>query len=455
MVLSRVKKIIFILLGMSLSACSYEIPKQYVPDLDFSKTDVYGTKQVVYVSTNEQLQATLKKVKPYTTIILKDGIYRDMNVFIQKGTRHITLKSETKHGAKIIPKGYNDRSAIYFPYIKSESERDAQFINLVDFEVMYDGKEECNFRNKNIKGCRQFVRAPSGGVSSAHHVYIKGVKMHDLFTGIYTGLHAHDWTADQCEWYNAKYSRMWYMKGWHHSVQNSVMYNGIHDSLAIRGYYPLGERYFYDESKNTGNIFVDTRKDRKGFLAKDDWTHMVINNTFGAWDLSNSARKEQGGNHVVIAYEEYEGDKPWLAEQVYLPPQNVVIANNAFSNAGGKPYVINAIKIAARKGINTKNIASVNGIYIFNNAFDGKESNFIVAGKGKDGTHVDLSLIDVVKDNHIESRKSGFASTSKRDYHITERSVDLINKGSNKVHIRDDFNGKKRDATPDIGAFEF
>ena len=245
---------------------------------------------------------------------------------------------------------------------------------------------------KGIKGDgdskKQFVKSEGGSTYSVHHIYFSGLKIHGLWMGLYSGLHSHDWTVDSSEMYDSIWSHMWYMMGWHQAVINSKFYNGSHDIIAIRGYYPDGEKHTYiGDSNDTschGNVYVEDRTERQGFISTNDWTHLIQNNQFLAWNMETPQRSKWNA-HLGIAYGNYGGDAVCGAENVYLPPQNIVIANNTFSNVGEHAEAhMDAILVDDRKGINNEDLASINGISIHDNEFSpvNNDETFIEPSQG-------------------------------------------------------------------------
>jgi hypothetical protein len=374
--------------------------KPYVPSLDFGKRDVYGSGTVVLVSTTSELSNAIQRAVPNTTILLEDGTYENVHIRFPKGKHHITLKAEHRHQAKLIPGGWDDGSAIIFSRANTKDE-EIHHINFIGLNV--DGRNEL----------KQFIKSEGGATYSVHHVYFYGMDIHHLGMAFYSGLHSHDWTVDDSELHNSVMSHMWYMMGWHHSVQNSSIYNAVYDALVVRGYYPDGEKHTYihdGDSSCHGNIYVKDRGARtpdNGFLAADDWTHTIINNQFTSWSLegilSRGDKNPYEGYHIGIAYETYGGDAPCGAERVYLPPQNITIAGNSLSNSGNQSGLsVDGIMIAARKGINNSDLASVNGINIHNNIFvTANESDHFISAYN---SHVDLNQLrnDEVHDNTIQ-----------------------------------------------------
>jgi len=366
--------------------------KEYIPTEDLSKTDVYGNGKVITVSNADELEYAVANLSSQSTIILKDGLYRDIHVAFPKGVHHITIKGEHKNGAKILPLGSNDRSA--FIFYNDESERNVNHhINFVDFDVI--GSTDDN---------KQFLKNPASHRYGPSFIYMKNINFKNQWMGIFSSLHAHDWTVDSCSFENSQMSHAWYMMGWHMAVINSVFKNGSHDDLVIRGYYPSGELYdYYDDGDSDCrvNVFVENRTNRRGFLAKDDWTHLIRHNQFLSWDMKNPQRSEYN-THLGIAYGIYGGDGGCNAERVYLPPQNIEISDNLFDNRQeAQNAYIDAIMIDARAGINNKSLSSINGIVLKNNIFypQKRQEKFI----SHDDDRLDINSIESIG-NKIEYR---------------------------------------------------
>ncbi len=303
---------------------------------------------------------------------------------------------------------------------------------------------KCNVHHVNIIGFevtegRSFIFNPGTLIEGhAHHIYISDMKFHDLFLAVYSGLHSYDWTIDRCLYYDSRASYLWYMMGFHQTVMNSIMYNNTYLSLAIRGHYPLDEYYNWQG----GNPLVKNRI--VAYLDADDWTHKIINNTFGSnYNTSRLHRGHLGLFYNIISGEEASGD----GEACYLPPQNIVVANNVFVDDGPKEKY--GFDIWASRGINTGAVDAVNGIIISNNVTS--KSTLVVAG---DGT--DISGIENKEGNTSGSTNIGFIDAANRDYRLTILSSDLIDKGAAGVYTPNiDFTGREREGRADIGAYEY
>ncbi len=406
-------------LKSSLNNIKENRTKAFIPKLDFTKSDVYGNGQVVYVSNPNEFQQTINSAKPNTTIILRDGDYQNTRISFPKAKHHITIKAQNRHGAVIYPRGRDGSSAIYLPHVSNENEM-IHDINFIDLEVAGagDGKE--------------FLFTP-GVQYGHHHIYFKNIKMHGLFMGLYSGLSSHDWTMDGCEFYNSSASYMWYMMGYHQAVINSVMYNNSYYSLSIRGCYPPAEKFDYYHHENNPRI-----GSRSGhFLASDDWTHLIANNTFG----SNYNKNRLVDAHIGLYYNADEGARD--SEDVYFPPKNVMIFNNVFVDSGnGNKKMLN---LMANRGINKGRSDSVDGLIIKNNFTDKRT----LIDSDTSISSVDLST------NHtsVSEDKFGF-DDSNRDYHISYDSI-LKDAGTNNpATLPWDFENKKKKGRSVVGAYE-
>ncbi len=392
----------------------------YVPDI------VIDESKIIWVSpggggdgSSENSPTTfenaINNAQEGTTIIALDGEY---SINISFPLLHgVNIISKNKWGAKIYC-GSGD--AFYLGNYK-----DIHHINIIGFEVYGDDGGEFIFAVGDAKDI------------GTHHFYLSDMKFHDLKMGLYTGLHSHDWTVDRCIYYNSRASYLWYMMGWHQTVMNSIMYNNTYYSIAIRGHYPLDEEFDYYHPENNTRI-----SDRdSSWLDPDDWTHMIINNTFGT--CTNTSRPAY--THIGIYYNMPPEDTPGQGEDVYFPPQNITIANNAFIDNG--PLHKKPVIIFAKRGINTGEVWSVNGVFIYNNVTDKDE---ILVQEDYSIESIDLSS-DVVNATHIN-----FVDEQGRDYRLTSASTDLIDQGTTAPYVPNvDFLRVERDGIPDVGAYEY
>jgi hypothetical protein len=396
----------------------------YVPDLSTIKYD-----ELIYVSpegtgsgktedspTNFKDALEMTKGRSRSTIIALDGVY-SFEIFVDELV-NVNIISKNKYGAKIIPVGDNGDDAAFRFY----NDCNVHHVSFIGFEV---------------SGGRSLIFNP--GTSSqgeAHHIYIAEMKFHDMVLPVYSGLHSYDWTIDRCYFYDSRASYLWYMMGFHHTVMNCVMYNNTYLSVSLRGHYPLDEDYIW----NGQNPFIKDRE--KKYLKANDWTHLIVNNTFAS--CSNNSRPHDallGLFYDIVPGEEDE------SEACYFPPQNVAIVNNIFIDRGVQKK--KGIAIWARRGINTGAVNSVDGIFIWNNCTE--KSVLVIPGDGSD-----VSGVKNDKGNFLNVANFGFVDEGNYDFHLTRLSSSLINSGAVKFYYPNtDFDGKKRDGSPDIGAFEF
>ena len=272
-----------------------EVSKAYLPTINIVPS------QTKYVSTTSELQIAIDGAKEGDTIIVENGSYD--GVFI-RDKKYLTLKSKEMHKASISSDG---EAAIKIS--------NSSYINILGFE----GTDST-----------YFVFAPSWK-SSVDHIYIADCKIHDQTAGIYSGVNSHDWTVDRCQIYDLNYSYAWYSLGYHHTLQNSMLYKINNFYLNIRGHFPIGEL----NSGNYPNYDNPPLKDRSSNsyqrLEAEDWTHLIINNVFGE-AVEHFTRENFRGAGIGF----YIGGKNANDEdEYYLPPQNVVIENNIFYNNHG------------------------------------------------------------------------------------------------------------------------
>lgn len=399
--------------------------KPYVPNI------VINEDMIIYVAPDSigdgsaeniptSFQDAVNKADSGYSIIALDGTY-NIKVVIDT-LKYVNIISKNKWGAKIIPLGTRSDEAAFTFWNKN----DIDHINFIGLEV-----------TSNDDGLRQFIFSPGTKADNdVHHIYISDVKMHNLKIGIYSGLNSHDWTVDRCQFYDSRMSYLWYCMGFHQTVMNTLMYNNPYLSIAIRGHYPTNENYIYN-GKNT------LIKDRtESFLDKNDWTHLIINNTFGT--VINESRPNEG--MLGLFYDPVPGENG-KSEDCYFPPQNVTIANNVFIDNGPQNKV--PFNIYASRGINTGDIFSVNGICFKNNVTS--QSKMIL-----EGNTTDISQITDTANNVINAQNIYFVSEKNNNYKLTGKSTDLINKGAENLYQSNvDCFGNSRDDNPDIGAFEY
>ena len=387
----------------------------YLPSLEIDEN------KIIYASPNAtgdglnrdnptSLSSAILNAEDGYTIIALDGVYT-INITISTLT-NVNIMAEHKYAAKLDAGG---DTVFEFTY-----NHDIHHVRIEGFEV-YGG------------GNSMLIFSPSTSVNGVpHHIYLADLKMHDLKMGVYSGLHSHDWTMDRCSFYDGTMSYIWYAMGFHHTIQNSVMYNNPYFNLALRGHYPLDEVYHY-EGDNTLVLDRDKR-----YLHQRDWTHIVRNNTFGI-----KTEEGRGGAGMALYYgDPHEEDD--LAEIAYLPPQNVIIENNIFADTVLKK---NAIEVFAWGGVNSGAINSVDGLVIRNNVTNKSEISLLEEGEGSYSE----------SDNTLNITEYGFADVNEGNYTLTYDSTVLIDKGfeHNKSTPYDFDNTLRDDGHIDIGAYEY
>ena len=393
----------------------------YVPEIKIDES------KIIYVSPDgggdgssegspTTFATAFQQITPGTTIIALDGEY---NLKVDMPAMHdVNIISKNKWGAKIT---WDEGNAF-----DMGNTRDIHHVNFIGFEAYAE------------KSWSFFIFAAGTAKDiGVHHIYISDMNFHDIGTCVYSGLHSHDWTIDRTIFHNSRREYLWYMMGWHQTVMNSVMYNNFYFSLSIRGHYPLDEKFDYYHPENNTPI---TDRD-SSWLDKDDWTHLIVNNTFGSCNDASDG----GSSHVVIFYNMPPEDPPGQGEDVYFPPQNVTIANNVFVDNG--PIHKKPVSIFAKRGINTGEPWSVNGVYIYNNVTD--KSQMLIQ------EDYPIESIDL-SNNTVNAKNMNFQDEENFDYRLTAVSTDLIDKGSNiPFRPNNDFLRQIRDRQPDVGAYEY
>ena len=384
----------------------------YEPEENLSRDDVYQNGRVVHVRTSDELSSAIEHAEPYTTILMAPGRYEEVYATFPEGIHHITLKGEGDQTV-IVPKSYKQQSAFVL-YNALSKETQTHDINFVDFSVEGDLQDAKEFLY--VDGGRYVENEEEGPQGQGrpygpYNIYIAHISFKNLFMGLYSHLYAHDWTVDSCNVKHSTHSHFWYMMGWHLAMINSTIEDPTHTGLSIRGYYPEGEVHTYidesvDHDKCYGNKYVLDRGSRtpeNGFLASDDWTHLIENNRF-------KGSSDDSGEHslafVGIGYGIYDDDHPCDAERTYLPPQNIRIVNNQFDTHGGDGLIVYSILIDAWQGLNNDSLASINGLTITGNKLIRKDDaeKFIEMGDtGNTATDEELNRSEI-HDNKITTK---------------------------------------------------
>jgi hypothetical protein len=248
----------------------------------------------------------------------------------------------------------------------------------------------------------------------AKDIYIADTKFHHYSMVLYSGATGHNWTLDRVDYSNSNGSYLWYMKGWHLSVINSVAYDGDDLTLSLRGYGALGN--------------VDK-------LESSDWSTLIANNTFGSNSRYNRARATK--YHLnIFTYDE---------SSTYMP-QNVAIVNNVFVDSGEYSKKPLQIWLSGKRdnGVNQK----MDGLFVVNNYTD-QDSFYTIEVGDNLGKYS-------FKDNKtsISLDSFGFASDTNRDYSISLESI--LNSKATDIFFapRLDILGNLREGIFDVGAYE-
>jgi len=247
-----------------------------------------------------------------TLIILDNGVYPSGCSIKRK--QYLTIKGQSKEGVKFTTK--------YWSWQLWNSHH----INILNFNVVNGGIAKLN------------------GYIETSHVYfgnIHGEGGHSSeSSNFFTGPRSHDVTVDNVVLTKgySDYGYGWYALGYHLSLSNSHMYNNQHSGIIIRGHWPLNHNEIneYDHNIDVRNILNQVKD-----IGTDDWTHHVINNTFGK-QLQNSRDSSREANMAFyIGWGDANGDES------YLPPKNVLIEKNNFSQAYGNS---GSISVSAHYG---------------------------------------------------------------------------------------------------------
>ena len=469
------------------------VQKPYVPDLThIRKEDVLyvaekGQGNGASESSPANIESLLSRGSEIKgkTIIALDGSH-PVQLSEMKNIEDVRLIAKNKGKAKLVSKG----SSTIFSFKDADT-------NIHDFSII--GFEALNSEGSHNNN--YFIFNSGTAVSSnVYKIYLSDMKWHDFHTVLYSGLHSHDWTIDKSIHYDSTYSYTWYMMGWHHSVINSVMYENTDHSLAIRGSYVPDEEYSYAKGCETT---IQSRMDNgeKHHLKKDDWTHLIANNTFGSnhnlYRYKHSSPARKSWTHITLYYK-IEGG-PNKSEACYYPPQNVAIVNNVFvdnsTNISGEPndgfnrhpLQINVTTSKEYGGINTGRLDSVNGIVFAGNFTDTNINPWDEATQKSNtpnvfisSDHSGMTNADVADDNTVVTNTADFSFTTsngfkgigadyKYDYSISSTSVlkdkSIIGSLTYKADSwqsglifdwtpKADVNGNARLGVPDVGAYE-
>ena len=411
------------------------------------------------------------------SIIALDGTYDIHQPIMMENLTHVNIIAQNKWGAKINANGNR-----VFRMKFSKSGTVVHDVSIIGFEAY--SNHPCTPQTAQNKEFLSNAGTAKG--DQTYNIYLADIKWHDFPLAIYSGLHSHDWTVDRCLYYDASYSYMWYMMGWHHTVMNSVMYNTTYYALTIRGSYPLDEFYNY----KGGNPPISSRK--KHHLSKDDWTHLIINNTFGtnhSLEREKAEPSQKAWAHIALFYSLVAGEaEKGKGEIAYYPPQNVRVYNNAFIDQTSRRYDQKTkqligdgynrypFAIMAHQGVGTGAVDAVNGITFQNNMADNNEylwnsntqkheydifvsvecpsyhdKKIACAVQGESCSRKRVKM----KENHIIKIKQFGFDDNKRAYALNASSS-LRDAGSKTLYAPNvDFLGNPRSGVVDVGAYEY
>ena len=423
----------------SIPAPGVQLP--YVPDLTKIKSS-----EVLYVAP-DSIGSGLSEDDPASltdllikgdeikgkTIIALDGTYLLDRITITK-LQNVNIIAKNKHKAKITGKG---KQNMFFNAING----DIRDVSIIGFEAYGDS---------SVSSDNGFIKAVGSQVNKAsYNIYMSDMIFRNYGVTLYSGLHSHDWTVDKSLHHTSSLSYLWYMMGWHQSVINTVFYNNSWYSLAVRGCYPMNETYYYYEHEK--NILIKDRT--KHFLADNDWTHLIANNTFGSNDQAppvfGGNPRKSAKHHITIFYNiPYDEQDQHMSEEVYFPMKNVLIVNNAFVDEGRDHK--RGVVLSADRGVNDPNktnVASVNGLVVANNYSNRTALEPI-------GNETDISTIDL-STNHINIPVDSFGFVeSTRTYEVSTTSI-LRNAATDNYWVSNADNiGTVRFENSDVGAYE-
>jgi len=437
--------------------------KPYVPDLtNIKKANIlYVAPEGKGTGKNKDNPASLRllsnpeKVNGKTIIAL-DGKYTIEDTIALNQLKNVNLIAKHKGEATLkASKGTNIfKFADNFPNTPKGEEELPQTSGSNHFSII-------GF-NATGHGKSTSLLVASDQTDDISHIYISDMVLHNFDSAIYSGLHSHDWTIDKSIQYASGREYIWYMMGWHHSIINSVMFNNAFYSISIRGSYPKGKRYHntypegdsYDE-----NIRISKREENgeEHFLSKNDWTHLIANNTFGStedWKYKNVHEDHKSKAHITIYYARESNRNNEIqikkTEDVYYPPKNILISNNVFKDNGIKKKY--PLIVRTDRGVNGKKLTSINGIKLINNYTD--RDNILTGDNGKKEP---LKNDATGKTHHVimeDNRKNFTEYSFDNKYHINEDSK-LKNASNTSVWTpNSSLGGNERDEQPDVGAYE-
>ncbi len=403
----------------------------FIPDVNRDNV------KYIEVSDTASLQSAIDNAEPYTTITLLDGIYDEI---IIRNKQYLTIRAKNR-----LESSFSNKLADNGIHIENSS-----YITIQDF-LAQDFKNYFIFSPswkevKDENGASQRLYEPA-----SHHIYISGCEIRQQVAGIFSGANSHDWTVDRCSFHDLTKSYAWYSLGYHHTLQNSLLYKIDNFYMSIRGYVAK-----YGENEIIPRV-ADIPDLNSKRLDYGDWTHLIINNTFGV-QVDNFTGEGDADRGAGIAFyvggkNALDGEDPDEDERRYLPPQNVHIENNIFYyNHGGDGIYMNK-----NYGFNKKDVSHglpIFGTVLKNNVTNGRK--LITTQYEPDLTMIaNFATVQGSNTKDVLDSELGLNAPQDNDYTLQNDAVLLIDKGSRSNYDpKYDFSGKKRGTVVDIGAFE-
>jgi hypothetical protein len=386
----------------------------YMPSLDLNSTIIYvsvdGNSTGETNESRTSFQNAINCASEGDTILVQAGTYEGIYFF---NKHNLTIKAEEDNGVII--------SGEYETAINIQN---SSYINIIGLEI------------------KDMSYAVKGG-NFSNHIFLSKLHIHNTLAAIYSGYDTHDWTIDKCRIHDISFGYGWYALGYHQALLNSLMYGINNHYMMVRGHTPLGESRDQLPLKD---------RDRSSYenILKDDWTHYIVHNTFGR-ELDDFTRGTRGAGVGIYA----GGNSATDYDEYYLPPQNIVIANNVFSNL----HEDRAIYINGEFGFDLNDSSHnepILGTIIVNNITN--EENIISLINNPDLSMINMSgNIDATVDTDILDQNLGFVDPNSTipDYHLVDNNSSyLIDSASADYTVGTDITEKPRDTSPDIGAYE-
>ncbi len=389
------------------------------------------------VSDTASLQSAINNAMPYTTIVLADGVYDEIVI---DSKEYLTIKAKNPLEATFANGAADNGIQI----------TNSSYITIKDFYVN-------DFKNYFIFSPSWDESVDKNGASQrryqagSHHIYISGCEVTNQIAGIFSGANSHDWTVDRCSFHDLTRSYAWYALGYHHTLQNSLLYKIDNFYMSVRGYlasYPEGTVI----PRISDMSDIDARR-----LDAGDWTHLIINNTFGIQVDNFIGEGDQDRGAGIAFYSggknASDGDNIDEDERRYLPPQNVHVENNIFYYNHGHDGIYMNKDYGFNKNDKSHGLPIL-GTVLKNNVTNGKK---LITTQYKPDLTMILNFAPIQGSNtkDVLDSELGLNSPQSDDYSIQNDAIYLIDRGSRSSYEpKYDFSGKKRGSVVDIGAFE-